>query len=67
MNASEDQPGTTVNSLGMEFVMVPIGSFRMGGDKNTEQAEDHENPIHRVRFSKPILMAKYVVTALARS
>ena len=62
MNASEDQPGTTVNSLGMEFVMVPIGSFRMGGDKNTEQAEDHENPIHRVRFSKPILMAKYVVT-----
>jgi formylglycine-generating enzyme required for sulfatase activity len=62
MNASENQPVTTVNGLGMEFVVIPMGSFRMGGDKNLEQAEDHENPIHTVRFSKPVLMGKYAVT-----
>ena len=48
--------------LGMEFIPIPPGSFRMGGDKHLEQAEDHENPIHTVRFSKPILMGKHAVT-----
>jgi len=62
MNASEEMPETTVNSLGMELVMIPAGSFRMGGDKTLEQAEDHENPIHTVSFSKPLLMGKYAVT-----
>jgi formylglycine-generating enzyme required for sulfatase activity len=62
MNDSEKAPATTVNSIGMEFVMIPPGSFRMGGDKNREQAEDHENPIHTVSFSKPILMGKHAVT-----
>jgi formylglycine-generating enzyme required for sulfatase activity len=50
------------NSIGMEFVVIPPGSFRMGGDKNLEQAEDHETPVHRVDFSKPIWMGRYAVT-----
>jgi len=54
MHTSEDNPATTRNSLGMELVTIPAGSFRMGGDKNLEQAEDHENPIHTVSFSKPL-------------
>jgi len=62
MHTSEDSPATTRNSLGMELVTIPAGSFRMGGDKNLEQAEDHENPIHTVSFSKPLLMGKYAVT-----
>jgi len=53
---------TTTNSIGMEFVMIPSGSFKMGGHKSLEQAEDHENPIHAVRFSEPVLMGKYAVT-----
>ena len=62
MNASANQPATTVNSIGMEFATIPSGSFKMGGDKHLEQAEDHENPIHAVSFSNPFLMGKYVVT-----
>jgi formylglycine-generating enzyme required for sulfatase activity len=55
---------TTINSIGMEFVLVPEGSFRMGGDKKLEQAEDHENPRHIVKFSKAFYMGKYEVTQL---
>ena len=62
MNASEKMMETTVNSVGMEFVLIPPGSFKMGGDKTLEQAEDHENPVHVVSFGKPILMGKYNVT-----
>ena len=62
MNASEDKPTTTFNSIGMEFVTIPSGSFRMGGNKNLEQAADHENPIHTVRFEETILMGTYPVT-----
>ena len=62
MNASEDKPATTFNSIGIEFVTLLSGSFRMGGNKNLEQAEDHENPIHAVRFEEPILMGTHAVT-----
>ena len=62
MNGSENLPNSTANSIGMEFVSIPIGSFKMGGDKILEQAEDHENPIHTVRFKESILMGKYTVT-----
>ena len=62
MNDSEISTNTSINNLGMEFVPIPMGSFKMGGHKSLEQAEDHETPIHTVRFSQSFLMAKYVVT-----
>jgi formylglycine-generating enzyme required for sulfatase activity len=46
----------------MEFVLISAGSFRMGGDKVSEQAEDHENPRHIVKLSHAFLMGKYAVT-----
>lgn len=46
----------------MELVMISAGSFNMGGDKQIEQAEDHENPIHTVRLSDPVWMGRYTVT-----
>ena len=52
----------TTNSIGMELVLIPAGSFKMGGDKISEQAEDHENPRHMVKFSNAFLMGKYAVT-----
>ena len=55
-------PDTIINSIRMEFVLIPSGSFRMGGDKNREQAEDHETPRHFVQFSKAFFMGKYEVT-----
>jgi len=53
---------TITNRIGMELVLIPPGSFRMGGDKKLEQAEDHETPRHRVNISKTFYMGKYAVT-----
>lgn len=53
---------TTTNSIGMEFVSIPSGFFKMGGDKVREQAEDHENPIHRVDIRKGFFMGRFSVT-----
>jgi len=62
MNASRNLPDTTMNSIGMELVLIPSGSFRMGGDKRLEQAEDHETPRHMVKISEAFFMGKYEVT-----
>ena len=37
MSNSENIPETTVNSIGMEFVLIPPGSFKMGGDKTASR------------------------------
>jgi formylglycine-generating enzyme required for sulfatase activity len=62
MNDSGKMPDTTTNSIRMEFVLIPAGKFRMGGDKKLEQAEDHETPRHFVTFSNAFFMGKYEVT-----
>ncbi|MDR1922574.1 MAG: formylglycine-generating enzyme family protein [Candidatus Adiutrix sp.] len=50
------------NSLGMEFVLIPAGSFTMGADKNFEKANDWETPAHRVTISQPFYLGKYEAT-----
>jgi formylglycine-generating enzyme required for sulfatase activity len=59
-SAAELTPYT--NSIGMEFVLIPAGSFTMGADKNFEDASDDETPQHRVRISKPFYLGTYEVT-----
>jgi len=56
------QPKTFTNSIGMEFVLIPAGSFMMGADKNFEEAADHETPRHKVTISKSFYLGKYEVT-----
>ena len=53
---------TFTNSIGMEFVLIPAGSFTMGADKNFEDASDHETPRHPVTISRAFYMGKYEVT-----
>ena len=53
---------TITNSIDVELVLIPAGSFRMGGDKKLEQAEDHETPRHIVKISKTFYMGKYQIT-----
>ena len=53
---------TYTNSIGMEFVLIPAGSFMMGADKNFEDAHDDETPRHKVRISKPFYLGEYEVT-----
>lgn len=49
---------TMTNSIGMEFVLIPAGTFRMG----TDQGEADERPAHQVTISQPFYLGKYEVT-----
>ncbi|MDR1242622.1 MAG: formylglycine-generating enzyme family protein [Deltaproteobacteria bacterium] len=53
---------TRTNSIGMEFILIPSGSFTMGSDENFAKASDDEKPQHRVSISKPFYLGKYEVT-----
>jgi formylglycine-generating enzyme required for sulfatase activity len=53
---------TYTNSINMEFVLIPSGSFTMDADKNFEDASDSETQQHRVSISKPFYLGKYEVT-----
>ena len=50
------------NSIGMEFVLIPSGSFVMGRDPLFEEDRDDELPQHKVNISKPFYLGKYQVT-----
>ncbi len=57
-----EPPVTLTNSLGMELVRIPPGTF-MGSDPlfDTDASKD-ELPWHRVTISKPFCLGKYEVT-----
>jgi len=46
------------NSLGMEFVLIPAGTFTMGA----LDSYSDEQPIRTVRISRPFYLGKYEVT-----
>ena len=50
------------NSIGMELVLLPAGTFLMGGDSVVEQADENETPRHEVTFSTPFFIGKVAVT-----
>ena len=56
----ELHPGEWSNRLGMEFVWVPAGEFRMGS--TSRRADDDEKPLTRVRISRGFYLGKYEVT-----
>jgi len=53
---------TITNSIGMILVNIPSGSFVMGGDEVTEQADEMERPRHRVTINHSFYMSRYPVT-----
>ena len=55
-------PQTHTNSIGMEFVLIPAGTFEMGCSSDSEECDDGEKPRHKVRLSKPFYLGKYEVT-----
>jgi formylglycine-generating enzyme required for sulfatase activity len=50
------------NSIGMEFVLIPAGSFLRGSPYLDAEALDNEKPTHRVTISRPFYLGKYPVT-----
>lgn len=49
---------TGKNRIGMEFVLIPAGSFMMG----SENGSSDEKPVHRVTINYQFYMGKYEVT-----
>jgi formylglycine-generating enzyme required for sulfatase activity len=50
------------NSIGMEFVLIPAGTFLMGSPDSDMEAFPDEKPAHRVTISQPFYLGKYPVT-----
>jgi formylglycine-generating enzyme required for sulfatase activity len=50
------------NSIGMEFVLIPAGTFMMGSPDSDAEAYDDERPAHQVIISQPFYLGKYPVT-----
>jgi len=59
---SHSGPKIIKNSIGMEFVWIPAGSFMMGADQNFEDAFEDELPRHKVTISRPFYIGEYEVT-----
>ncbi len=55
---SSSAPETFQNSLGMKFVRIQPGSFRMG----SETGDFDERPVHPVAITRPLLMGTTEVT-----
>lgn len=50
------------NSIGMEFISIPSGSFMMGASDKDRDAHQSEKPHHKVTISKPFLIGQHEVT-----
>ena len=53
---------TITNSICMEFVRIPAGTFKMGSHKSNKAVRDWERPAHQVTISQPFYLEKYPVT-----
>jgi formylglycine-generating enzyme required for sulfatase activity len=60
--AAQAQEKTRTNSIVMEMVLIPAGSFIMGGDLTFEECNSWEMPQHRVSISQPFYLGKHEVT-----
>ena len=45
--------GLTINSIGMEFVLISAGEFYMGSPTREKRRKLWESPVHRVAIKKP--------------
>jgi uncharacterized protein (TIGR02996 family) len=50
------------NSIGMRFVLIPAGTFRMGSPDDEAGRNDDEGPVHAVEISRPFYLGVYPVT-----
>ena len=48
---------TYTNSIGMDFVLIPSGSFMMGSN-----SDDREKTVHKVAITSPFYLGQYEVT-----
>jgi formylglycine-generating enzyme required for sulfatase activity len=61
-SAESEQADEFTNSIGMQFVLVPAGSFMKGCNKDLEKCKCDEKPQHRMSITRPFYMGKQEVT-----
>lgn len=59
---SAPQAPSLVNSVGMKFVLVPAGTFRMGSPEGRPDTRANETPVHEVIITKPFYLGVTPVT-----
>jgi formylglycine-generating enzyme required for sulfatase activity len=52
-----ERPKTIINSISMDFVLIPAGEFTMGSEY-----DDDEQPVHNVKIKTPFYLGMYSVT-----
>ena len=50
------------NRIKLEMVLIPAGEFMMGLPDSDNDEGGNEEPLHRVRITKPFYLGKYLVT-----
>jgi formylglycine-generating enzyme required for sulfatase activity len=60
--ASTPRPKQIKNSIGMEFVLIPPGSFTMGSPYTEKDRRETEGPPRRVTINRDFYLGKYEVT-----
>ncbi len=58
----QNMPKEWQNGIGMQFVLIPSGEFRLGCGETETICEDNETPGHVVRITNFFYMGKYEVT-----
>ncbi|HUD32094.1 MAG TPA: SUMF1/EgtB/PvdO family nonheme iron enzyme, partial [Variovorax sp.] len=53
---------TRIHRVGMEFILIPAGSFSMGSPESDAEARAFEKPQHRVRISRSFYLGRFEVT-----
>ncbi len=59
--SNQTSPSYT-NSIGMQFVLIPSGSFSMGSSLSQSGRDANEGPIHQVQITRPFYLGKFEVT-----
>jgi formylglycine-generating enzyme required for sulfatase activity len=57
-----EMPKTLTNSIGIEFVQIPAGSFPMGSPAEEKSRHKWEGPVHPVRITRPFYLGVVPVT-----
>jgi formylglycine-generating enzyme required for sulfatase activity len=61
-NKKTQHPETYINSMGMEFILIPAGKFKMGSTSEEKNWYKNEYPVHDVIIEKPFYLSKYLIT-----
>lgn len=59
---TENLRNSFTNSIGMEFVLVSAGEFKMGSPSFEKRRKLWESPVHKVNIKKPFYLGIYPVT-----